>query len=263
MIVELSALTELMNGFVPISGDHMDNLDPAIAPARELVEHIRKNVIPSLTSRPENKPRQLLGAVLARCSRLLAGMIYLYDGGFTDLTGIELRIILENWLVGQYLILSPDEAYKALHEANVDQLEKMGRAGWDSFGDLANDLDFDAKAIHWANVAVQIDKLFSEAGAKDSSDQAKRMYDLIYRSQSNLGIHAGIGSLMGHIVVGETHFSTSEIRTEPESLPFTLLMAAAITTWLAEQTCELFGIGTSAYSGIQLAIAEAMKEFDL
>ncbi len=225
----------------------------------ELVAHINNVVIPNLSAPSGAKDRLFAGASLARSSRLLGAILTLFDTGFVDAVGALLRQILECWFVGEYLLLAPEEAMQKLVEANKYQMEKMGNAGWEDLGEFAAAFDVDSRQINWATLAGRIGELFEEWGHEGAANRGKDLYDMIYRSQSLLSVHAGVGSFAGHVEVHEKFSSISEVRTEPGLPMMPVLMAASLVCWLGVRVSEEFGIGTARLESLLSDISTSLQ----
>jgi hypothetical protein len=90
----------------------------------------------------------------------------------------------------------------------------------------------------------------------------RQMYDLLYRRQSHVDVHAGIGSLMGYVITETGRFSTREITNQRMIDPMSVLMAGACVAWLAERVCDEFGIGTHRIVSLQVEIMNSMMSID-
>lgn len=181
----------------------------------DLNQYVSTRFIPHLSSQNHLAPRIYAFACLARCNRLLSGMIALHNSGFDDIAGMNLRPIVECWFLGTYLLLAPDEAYSVLALLHKEQLTKMSKAGWENLADVIEEIEafeIDGKAHNWRWIAGRIDELLVESGESELVTSVL-VYNSLYRSESQLDLHAGIGTLQGHVNIrGDTTF-TLEVRT--------------------------------------------------
>lgn len=181
----------------------------------ELNQYISTRFIPFLTSQNHLAPRIYAFASLARCNRLLSGMIALHEAGYDDIAGINLRPIVECWFLGTYLLLAPDEAYSVLALLHKEQLVKMSKAGWENLADVIEEIkkfEIDGKAHDWRWIAERIDELLVESGESELVTSVL-VYNSLYRGESQLDLHAGIGTLQGHVDVRADTTFTVEVRS--------------------------------------------------
>ena len=227
---------------VRLSKSASDEYLPMIA---ELVGYTNDTIISNLSSVPTLAPRQYAAAALARCNRLLGGMLALYSAGFPDLLGVLSRLVLEYYYVGEYLILAPDEAYEKLNAAHKEQLSRMGNGGW---GDLESAMDAipqKSQKLNLFDVKSRVGELAEAAGASGSKERMAQLYEVIYRGESLLNVHVGIGSLTGHIEDKNPRFlSARAIRREPDDPAHTIRIAAVLVGYLAHDVARHFGIST-------------------
>jgi predicted Zn-dependent protease with MMP-like domain len=224
-----------------LSKSASDEYLPMIA---ELVEYTNDTIISNLSSIPTLAPRQYAGATLARCNRLLGGMLALYASGFPDLLGVQLRLVLEFYFVGEYLILAPDEAYDKLLAAHKDQLSRMGNGGWEDLQSVMDEIPQKSEKLNLFNVMSRVGELAEAADVSGSQERMAQLYEVIYRGESLMNVHVGIGSLTGHIEDGPSFLSARAIRREPDDPAHTIRMAAVLVGNLAHDVARHFGIST-------------------
>ncbi|HEY5265638.1 MAG TPA: DUF5677 domain-containing protein [Acidimicrobiales bacterium] len=188
--------------------------EECLAASKELNRYITTKFIRHLTSRNNLAPRIYAFAAFARCNRLLTGMIAMHEAGYDDLAGINLRPVVECWFIGTYLLLAPDEANGLLLLLHKEQLERMAKGGWENFEWAIEEIEkfeIDGKVHDWKWIAQRVDELLKESG-EDQYVTSELVYNTLYRGGSHSELHAGLGTLQGHVEVqGETTF-TVEIR---------------------------------------------------
>jgi hypothetical protein len=188
--------------------------EKCLAASIELNRYISTKFMRHLTSQNNLAPRIYAFAAFARCNRLLSGMIALHEAGYDDLAGINVRPIVECWFLGTYLLLAPDDANGLLLLLQKEQLERMSKGGWENFEWAIEEIEkfeIHGKVHDWKWIAQRVDELLVESGESELVT-SEFVYNSLYRGGSHSDLHAGLGTLQGHVEVqGETTF-TIEIR---------------------------------------------------
>jgi hypothetical protein len=144
----------------------------------------------------------------------MSGMIVLHEAGYDDIAGMNMRPIVECWFLGTYLLLAPNEAYSVLVLLHKAQLERMSKGGWKNLAEVIEEIEkfeIDGKVHDWWWIARRVDELLVESG-ENVYVTSEFVYNALYRSGSHLDLHAGLGTLQGHVGVrGEATF-TVEVR---------------------------------------------------
>jgi hypothetical protein len=222
--------------------------DARIEAVSTMVDHVRIKILPRLVSRPELAPRHYAAAALARCNRLLAGMLLLRTAGYPDLVGIFLRSLLEAWYTGLYFLLAPDEAMRRSSAAHVLQLTKLDPTRWGDQQTIIDQMFMGPQALPWEAVSRRVGELLAERGHAEAKSTAEAMYEVLYRGESMMSVHGGVGSLIGHF---DMPVSTSpppsigilEVRREPdEATAARIRWAASLECYLARAVAEEFGL---------------------
>jgi hypothetical protein len=219
-------------------------------------------MVPRLTSRADLLPRQYGACCLARCSRLLSAMVELRRLGYSDVVGLPLRSLLECWYLGMYTLFAPGEAIELLRGAHLYQLGHLD----DSWEGLAKSVEewkaigppVNPKSINWADLRDCVGALLVEHGEEGARNTSERLYEVLYRSESAMSVHAGIGTLIGHMDPGETGvLGLLEVRKEPEDGEVRIRSAASLVGTLAHFVARTFGFGTAR---IEKVAAELVRE---
>ena len=188
--------------------------ETCLSASSELNRYITTKFIPHLTSQNNIAPRIYAFAALARCNRLLTGMIVLHEAGYDDIAGMNMRPIVECWFLGTYLLLAPDEANSLLVLLQKEQLGRMSKGGWENLAWTIEEMErfeIDGKGHDWRWIAQRVDQLLVESG-ESIYVTSELVYNSLYRGGSHFDLHAGIGTLQGHVDVrGEATF-TIEVR---------------------------------------------------
>ena len=136
-------------------------------------------------------------SALARCNRLLLSMFEMRERGYPDLIGILARSYPERWWIGVYLALAPNEALDRLNAAHVHQLTRMD----DTWGDLSHvickmSVSGKTSPMNWKELVDRVDELYS-VSSPENVDAARRLYEVLYRGESMMSVHGGLGTIAG------------------------------------------------------------------
>lgn len=151
-------------------------------------------------------------AAAARCRRLLMSVVALTEVGLHDVTGGLLRSIYETWLVGMYAIFGGRPAISRLLAQVADQERRIAQA----IGLPTDDLPA-GKKLPTIDLASEVTKLL-EAEGEANAAFARLSYDAIYRPESHLNTHGGLGSILGHVAEDETSRRILDARPEDDAL---------------------------------------------
>jgi hypothetical protein len=235
-----------------------------VAAVTAVGDHVT-TMLPRLASRPELAPRQIAAAFLARCNRLLLSMVLLESNGFPDVAGLPLRPLIESWYLGMFLLFSPDEAMQVIRAAHLHQLRKFDET-WDLDDSIeawvAAGPPIIPRQINWADLTIRVGNLMVAHGYEGARNTAERLYEVTYRSESTVSVHAGYGTVMGHIDERSSSLGVLEVRREPDAGAVRLHLAAALVEGLARAIAQAFGLGTARLDNLgRLLATEAIKGY--
>ena len=205
-----------------------------------LLSHIHGR-FPHITVR-EPSVRLVSAAYLARCCRLLTTMLRLRSDGSFDVVTLPLRPLFEAWLVALWLLFGGDDALDKLLEDYQSSLEKINRlAGldWDPALYEAGD-----KLPSYETLSQWVGDHLEGEGQADAREHLDFTYNLVYRGESLRSVHAGCGTVVGHLrEVGE-RVEVTEVRSEASHGEGEILWAATLVAMLAHRIFEVFHLGT-------------------
>ena len=180
-------------------------------------------------------------------------MIALYEVDFDDVAPALARPILECWVIGHLLALSPTEGLAMLKEDAKFQQYRMGKNGWDNFAEFAEQLDWESKGINWKDVHERVGELLKENHGELAPD-AVRVYDVQYRSLSFMDSHSAMGALLGHLETGENFHLVEMKRAQPSTAPYLLLMVAQNIQNLGSRVAFDIGLSLTNFERVGLRI---------
>lgn len=160
-----------------------------------------------------------------------------------DLMGGVLRTCLEAWVTGMWVLAVREEALEIL----------------------------DANYVHRANLIIEnakldVEKLAPVTGAPKlphiedrfqavenhlvaegdgNAGEVVWTYHLVYGAESGEGIHAGLASVVGHLIEGPGWYGISVERQQPSDGAGKILWAATLLAMLARRVFQEFGIRVS------------------
>lgn len=167
-------------------------------------------------------PAELALAGLARCRRLVHGMLVLHDDA-PDLVGSFARTHFETWVWSVYLLLEGHEAVARLQANDADSRRKHAQAILDFYGDTVDAMaDGEQRALteeFIADAKRVLDSTSAEAARNGmgTSDAAKKvsallqargkpnarypeeMYVLLYRRESQQSVHGQLRAIIEHL----------------------------------------------------------------
>jgi hypothetical protein len=130
-------------------------------------------------------------AAVARCRRLLAGIVVLFDGGLEDVFGVLSRALFETWLVCMYALLGGEEAMERLVSQQDRHLKPILEI-------LGEDRDDEGRRFPVEQMARQVSHLM-KTGRLPDPQFAMEAYNVLYRWESYRNAHGGLGSVEGHV----------------------------------------------------------------
>lgn len=225
---------------VNISNRESEVWAKALILAREVVSQVSLNIAPHFRVKPEEQPRIFEFASLIRATRLLEGMITLYEQGNHDVAECLMRPVIECLLVGTFLSLKPQEGWEMLTNDAGLQHERMGKAGLTGFAELANEMPWGRKAINWRDLSERVAVL--RQGTEEDATKPKSVYDELYRRASYSDVHTGYGALIGYVVTQPRGRVVKERHDGIAPLP--LLLTSFLVTDLAVTVSKDIGLRT-------------------
>jgi hypothetical protein len=162
------------------------------------------------------------------------------------LIGILARSYLECWWIGVYLALAPKEALDRLNAAHVHQLTRMD----DTWGDLSSaigkmSVSGKTSPMNWKDLADRVDELYS-VSSPENVDVARRLYEALYRGESMMSVHGGLGTIAGHMRGRPPGpLTVEEIGLEPDDGESRVLTVGSLHDTLARTIAGLFGLSTT------------------
>lgn len=151
------------------------------------------------TSVEQLQVRQCAAAYLARVRRLIIGMDMLFEAEMPDLIGGLLRMCLEAWVTGMWVLTVGTEALAILNADHVKRNNRIiERAGLDL---QALDASPDAPGLPGIRDRFQAveDHLVAQGDAV-AGEIVRWAYEVVYAAESGEGVHAGFASVIGHLV---------------------------------------------------------------
>lgn len=217
---------------------------------RVLIELVGDRLTYCTTSPRYPLIRQCAAAYLARARRLLIGMDVLYEAEMPDVLGGVLRIFLEAWITGMWVLMAGDEVLVTLDAHNINQ----SRGFFKALADLDLDLDLDLESLDPVDGASALPKfqdrfklveaqLVAEGDAT-SGELENWVHRVVYAAESGEGIHAGLISVIGHLIQDHERWGIRADRFESGDGAGKLLWATTLLVMLARRVFQAFGIGT-------------------
>ena len=205
---------------------------------------------------PDLVGRQCAAGGLARARALLEGIILVGDGNRPDVVGVLLRTLYETYIVSLYLLLGGADAVVEVmgdYAKSARTLaEKHGRppspgiALWHALREAVGPKGPPVGRLNYEKIAGQVGGLLQRAGdPRGGKDRAMERYDLVYRVESQLSAHAGLGS-MGQYVDwrGEPWAVRARPAVRSVGAEDHVVLAAVMTAHLASHVFRTFGLHT-------------------
>jgi hypothetical protein len=150
---------------------------------------------------------ELALAGLARCRRLLWGMLRLHEDG-SDLAGSFGRTLYETWLNAVYVLFAGDDARERLVANDQHERRRLAKAllEWpDELREHVPGLLDQAEAqlaepeptigkLSLRDIALAVRRVTAEAGEPDS-DWYQKAYTVLYGPESYMSVHGGLESM--------------------------------------------------------------------
>jgi hypothetical protein len=214
--------------------------------------------LPLLTSKPHPDllRRQLAAGGLARARGLLEGLVLLADGGRPDVVGVLVRTLYETCIVSLYVILGDDAAafhvmddyarsVRILSEKYGFPLSQQTQA-WRNRGPRTpqEPPPDPERRLNYEQIAARVGKLLE--AASDPTAMGKRateLYDTVYRGESLMSSHAGLGSFSPYV---DWHAEPWRIVDRPQRRPKSAddpsVIGVLLTAHLAGYVFREFGL---------------------
>jgi hypothetical protein len=209
---------------------------------RALVEVVGDRLQLCTTSTQQTQVRQVAAAYLARVRRLVVGMDALYEAEMPDVIGSVLRVCLEAWITGMWVLVVREEALVAL---NADYVRRgnllIERAGLDVESLDPVDEESALPSVKARFEAVE-DRLVAEGDG--NVGEVVWTYQLVYGAESSESIHAGLASVIRHLIEEPEWWGVAVIRQQPGDGAGKILWAATLLAMLARRVFREFAIGT-------------------
>jgi hypothetical protein len=203
---------------------------------------------------------ELALAGLARCQRLLWGMLQLHDGG-SDLAGSFGRTLYETWLNAVYVLFAGDEAHERLVANDQHERRRLAKALLDWPDELREHVpglleraeaqlaepDPTIGKLSLRDVALAVRRATAEAGEPDS-DWYQKAYTVLYGPESYMSVHGGLESMRRQVDL-ETGVISSEgwvYQGADRRLEVVIAMVAV----LASQLASRLGLAHSALDAL-------------
>ena len=191
------------------------------------------------TSDDHSAVRQCAAAYLARVRRLVIGMDVLFEAGMPDIMGGIMRICWEQWVTGMWVLFVGEDALDAL-EAHYRRESNRRITAAEMEVDLLDEIEGPTLPKPRKRVEVVEAHLVAEGDA--TPDELLWTHDLVYTSESALGIHAGVSSVLLHLVEQSGRTGVSAVPQEPHDGSGKLLWVAPLLAMLARRVFIEFGI---------------------
>jgi hypothetical protein len=152
-------------------------------------------------------------AGLARCRRLLTGLVEVHDS--PDLGGLFARSLYETWVVAVYLLVGGDDAYERLDLNDRLAIYKFSKrlvefvdqdTNQRSPGELLRNAERvvaigkpQGGELHFNDLVLKVGRLLTEQGDPNSGF-LERGYVSLFMPESYTTVHGGIGALKQHVL---------------------------------------------------------------
>lgn len=133
----------------------------------------------------------IAGLGVARCYSIMQSIVCLANTGRYDTSGSLCRVLFETWFVSEFMVLGGHDAATKLHSAYGFEIDRLNK-------NLSSDIqpiktDLSPQQLKIAELVTTLTKLLTKIN--DSfSYLPQSIYDVGYRGESFLSIHAGQGS---------------------------------------------------------------------
>lgn len=220
--------------------------DELLRAVRDVVSLVDR-AIPDLVSGQDQMPRHFAALGLARCNRLLAGMVTLRDDELQDVAGALARPIVEVMLVSLYSLYGGHAAYDEVRGQYIAELAKF--PGDDPLGQASRNLiarwTGPRQRIPVEQLAQRVGKLLEAEGDPAARQGAQMMYDVAYRGHSLMDSHGGVGPVVGHQIDHGDSLTVARVRRQIADGIGDLVVAAAHVLMLGHHVFKAFDIDRS------------------
>jgi len=190
------------------------------------------------TSDDHSQVRQCAAAYLARVRRLVEGIDVLFEAGMPDLIGGLMRICWEQWITGMWVLLVGQGALDAL-EAHYRRESNRRITAAEMDVDLLTEIQGPALPKPRKRVEMVEQHLVAEGDATEG--ELLWSHNLAYTNESALGIHAGVSSVLLHLVQQSGRTGVAAVPEEPHDGSGKLLWVAPLLAMLARRVFIEFG----------------------
>jgi len=191
------------------------------------------------TSDDHSQVRQCAAAYLARVRRLVIGMDVLFEARMPDLMGGIMRICWEQWVTGMWVLCVGQDALDAL-EAHYRRESNQRITAAEMDADLLDEIEGPTLPKPRKRVEVVEAHLVAEGDATPGS--LLWTHHLVYTSESALGIHAGVSSILLHLEDQGGRMGVHAVPQEPHDGSGKLLWVSPLLGMLARRVFIEFGV---------------------
>jgi len=184
--------------------------------------------------------RQLAAAYLARVRRLVVGIEVLYEQGMPDLIGALMRVCLEAWVTGMWVLYVGPDALDILSANHVYRSNQLIEAAELDL-ELLDAIEDAPNLPHIEKRTKVVEQRLVEEG-EASEKELLWSFRLVYGGESGAGIHAGLASVMGHFNEQPGWTGVFPERQEVNDGSGKLLWVAPLLAMLARRVFIEFGI---------------------
>ena len=192
------------------------------------------------TDENHSQVRQLAAAYLARVRRLIVALDVLFGAGMPDAMGGVLRICLEAWVTGMWVLCVGQKAVDMLGaDYGVTSNRYIVRTGIE-----VELLDVVEDAPQLPNVAERTEAVETHLVEEGDAKVGELMWSfrLVYGGESAAGIHAGLASVCGHIDEQDASTGVRSARLEASDGSGMLLWAATLLAMFARRVFLAFAV---------------------
>lgn len=210
--------------------------------AAELLQVIEVEMA-TMSSTPQELPRHFAAMSLAKAVRLCRGMLTVQRNELEDIVDATLRLVAEHATLGMYLLYGGEAAFEEVRGAHVHGLARIDRATG-SANHLVAAWTGPRRRLHWENLMQKtVPELISAATGDESARQAfVQLYNEIYRGQSLLAAHAGVGTIARHLTTAPDGTQTINAAGYlVEDGTGAIIMAGSLIGLLASHVLTVFG----------------------
>jgi hypothetical protein len=199
--------------------------------------------------------RQCAAGYLARVRRLVLGMDVLYEAEMPDVLGGVMRMCLEAWVTGMWVLSVGEDALTMLEADRVTQKNLLiERAGFD----LEPEQPLEGAAALpkvWQRFEAVDAHLVAEGDA--NRGEIVWTYKAIYGAESGEGVHAGLASVTPRHLVSRPEWVGMVVDgDEAGDGSGKVLWAATLLAMLARRVFVEFGIGTADLDEVAVPIQQ-------